>query len=155
VPFNGYGLAGDSYAYDKANRLTGTDFGYYTTSWQPTSAYDASFSYDSSGNIKTLTRMNDVGNFYCDMTYHYITNTNRLDSISGPNSVTYAYDNNGNVESDTYRGIGFILYDPDNMPDAMYLSNGTDLYYENDVYNYRVRNTIVNNSDNFYFSAGG
>ena len=46
-------------------------------------------------------------------------------------------------------------YDLDNMSAAMYLANGTELYYENDVYNYRVRNTIVNNSNNFYFSARG
>jgi len=41
------------------------------------------------------------------------------------------------------------------MPAAMYLINGTELYYGNDINDYLDRNTIVNNSDNFYFSAGG
>jgi RHS repeat-associated protein len=53
--------------------------------------------------------------------------------------------------TDTHRGIGFIIYDANNLPVQAYLTNGQQLVYETDVYGNRVRNTISGTSDNFYF----
>ncbi len=35
----------------------------------------------------------------------------------------------------------------------MYLKNSTQLLFENDVFNFRIRNSVVNGSDNFYFNG--
>jgi RHS repeat-associated protein len=56
----------------------------------------------------------------------------------------------GNVKYDTHRYIGFMIYDPDNLPVTAYLTNGEQLIYENDVNGNRVRNTISGSSDNYY-----
>ena len=52
------GVTGHVYRYDVLNRLLGSDFRRYTTSWQlsGTSDYDEDFTYDANGNIQTLTR---------------------------------------------------------------------------------------------------
>jgi RHS repeat-associated protein len=68
-------------------------------------------------------------------------------------SANYTYDANGNVRYDSHRGIGYIIYDPSNMPVQAYLTNGQQLVYDNDVNGSRVRNTVSGSSDNFYFNG--
>ena len=159
VPFSGSlgtaTLVGNSYSYDKANRLTASDFGYYYTpdsTWHTTPAYDANYAYDNVGNFTTLQRYGSTGSIQDNLTYTYTQGTNRLSSINGSLAV-YNYDSNGNVKYDTHRGIGFMIYDPDNLPVTAYLTNGEQLIYENDVNGNRVRNTISGSSDNYYFNG--
>jgi RHS repeat-associated protein len=89
------------------------------------------------------------------LNYTYGTGSNRLFNIRGSASANYTYDANGNVRSDSHRGIGYIIYDPGNMPVQAYLTNGQQLVYDNDVNGNRVRNTIQgsNGGDNFYFNG--
>jgi hypothetical protein len=68
-------------------------------------------------------------------------------------STTYNYDANGNVSYDSHRGIGYIIYDANNLPVYAYLTNGQKLVYDNDVNGSRVRNTVSGSSDNFYFNG--
>ena len=159
VPFSGplgtATLVGNSYSYDKANRLTMSDFGYYYTpdsTWHTTPAYDANYAYDNVGNFTTLQRYGSTGSVQDNLTYTYTQGTNRLSSINGSLAV-YNYDSNGNVKYDSHRGIGFMIYDPDNLPVTAYLTNGEQLIYENDVNGNRVRNTISGSSDNYYFNG--
>jgi hypothetical protein len=155
VPFNSYPIVGNTYAYDNANRLDSANFGYSynnNTSWQVTTAYNGSYTYDNVGNFQTLIRYGSTaGNEQDILRYSYNSGTNQVSSISGSSSATYTYDANGNVTSDTHRGIAFIIYDPDNMPVSEYLTNGIQIIYENDVNGSRVRNSIAGATDNFYF----
>ncbi len=156
VAFNGYSLVGDTYAYDNVNRLTSSNFGYYTSAWQPTSAFDGNYSYDNTGNFKTLQRYSNTGSLQDNLTYNYTSGTNKLASISGSTSAAYTYDSNGNVISDTHRSIGFIQYDPNNMPISMFLTNGTKLYYENDIYGRRTSSSDASgNYNSYYYGVGG
>ncbi len=150
-------LIGDSYNYDKTNRLNSANFGYYHDSlWYPTGAYDASYSYDNAGNFNNLERNNNTGSVQDNLTYNYITGTNKLSSISGTSNGAYTYDGNGNVISDSREGIGFILYNPDNMPVAIYFTNGQWINYEYDVNGNRTSARDASGSYNsYYYGAGG
>ncbi len=150
VPFNGDTLVGDSYAYDNANRLDSANFGYYTSAWQPTSAYDANYIYDNAGNFTTLKRYGNTGSIQDNLSYNYTAGTNRLSSISGSTSAAYTYDSNGNEITDTHRGISFIIYSPDNLPVTVYMTSGQTLYYENDVFG---RRTSTSDASGDYNSA--
>jgi hypothetical protein len=57
------------------------------------------------------------------------------------------------AKAQIYRGTGYIIYDPNNLPISMYLMNGQNLVFETDVNGNRVRNTIAGNSDNFYYNG--
>ncbi len=156
VLFNGYGVIGDSYAYDNANRLDSANFGYYTNAWLPTSAYDANYSYDNAGNFTALQRNGNTGRNQDNLSYNYTTGTNRLSSISGSTSAAYTYDSNGNVISDSHRGISFIINSPDNMPLSVYMTNGQIEYYENDVYGRRTSvSDASGNYNSYYYGADG
>jgi RHS repeat-associated protein len=104
------------------------------------------------GNFTTLQRYGSTGSIQDNLTYTYTQGTNKVSSINSSLAV-YNYDSNGNVKYDSHRGIGFMIYDPDNLPVTAYLTNGEQLIYENDVNGNRVRNTISGSSDNYYFNG--
>ena len=85
-----------------------------------------------------------------NLSYNYTAGTNRLSSISGSTSATYTYDPNDSVISDSHRGIGFIIYSPDNLPVTVYMTSGQTLYYENDVFG---RRTSTSDASGDYNSA--
>jgi RHS repeat-associated protein len=51
----------------------------------------------------------------------------------------YQYDGNGNIIADSYNGIAFIQYDINNLPIAIYKTDGTKMEYSYDVGGERVR----------------
>jgi len=83
-------LAGWSYNYDNANRLTKADYGLYsdsTGSWQTSSAYDMNtLNYDAVGNIDALTRNGSGGSQTNNFDYEYLSGTNKLNYVSGTGS---------------------------------------------------------------------
>ena len=87
-----------------------------------------------------------------NFTYNYTAGTNRLASLSGSSPTTYTYDDNGNVTGDSYRGIAFIIYDPDNLPVTVYTTSGQTQVYAYDVNGSRVRK-LAGSSDTYYVNA--
>ena len=90
-----------------------------------------------------------------NLKYRYVANSNRLDYITdGVASSTfttdidnqlsgaYRYDGNGNVQSDTSRGIALIVYDIDNLPVSEYRTDGTVIQYAYDGIGTRVREEL-------------
>lgn len=168
VNFLGTPLVGYSFAYDNANRLTASNFGYYTTNWLNTNAYDENnITYDNAGNILhleryTFTSLNqpaimDVFN------YNYYPGTNKLkyitDLISSSISTTdidnqittnYLYDANGNMYQDYANNVRFVINDINNLPLVVYKADGSKLEYTYDVNGQRVLNT----SSNKYYVNG-
>jgi uncharacterized protein RhaS with RHS repeats len=65
--------------------------------------------YDSVGNFRTLQRYGSTGALQDNLAYTYTSGTNRLASISGSSSAAYTYDSTGNVQTDTHRGIAYII----------------------------------------------
>ncbi len=170
VNFTGTPIVGWSYSYDKANRLTKGDFGYNSNGWQGTSAYDLNpVSYDQAGNISSLKRYGNNATLMDDLTYIYTASTNKLRHVSDnvtnaslyPNDVdnqqtdNYSYDPNGNVTQDPIRDIGFVIYDPNNLPVSVYRKSSSALYgYYYDSNNQRVRKD-ASSTEYYIFGAEG
>ncbi len=156
----GSSVVGYSFFYDKSNRMTSGDFGYWVNSgngyWQTTNAYDEKgISYDKDGNFIYLDRYNQSGSNN-HLMYTYQSGKNRLSSIFDPatsSSYTFGYDDNGNLVSDSHRGIAFILYDSDNLPIRIYKTSGESQFYTYDMNGNRTLKMIDGGSHIYYFNG--
>jgi RHS repeat-associated protein len=116
-------LTGQGYQYDELNRLRTANFQYYNTSWNLTTDYNSSYSYDANGNVLSLVR-NGYASHNIDMdnlSYHYYPNTNQLEyvddvvnainysaDIDDQAAVNYTYDAVGQLTKDVSEGIDTI-----------------------------------------------
>ncbi len=123
-----------AYNYDIYNQLTNADYWDYNTSntliTTPTSKYDQTFTYDVRGNLLTQSRRNEAGTQTDNLSYTLIANQNRLASVhdlaanalghnnngNANSGNIYTYDANGNLTSDTYRGVTSIVYNHLDLP---------------------------------------
>ena len=110
--------------------------------------YDQAFSYDVRGNLTTQTRRNETGVQTDNLSYTLIANQNRLARVhdlsanalghnnnGNANSGTiYGYDANGNITSDTYRGVSSISYNHLDLPTLVQrsTSNKLEMTYDAD-----------------------
>jgi len=69
----------NNYGYDQLNRIKSMQ-GYALNGAVATTNYDANYSYDRNGNLKTLSRSTDSGNAMDELAYHY---KQKLNPISG------------------------------------------------------------------------
>ncbi|WP_440067155.1 DUF6443 domain-containing protein [Tenacibaculum discolor] len=98
------------YTYDALNRITAAidNTGEYSV------GNITPISYDLNGNILRMQRKRVIDaddNF----TYTY-NNTNKLQSLSGSKTGSFTYDVNGNMKTDTRKGITNITYNHLNLP---------------------------------------
>lgn len=131
-------------AYDALNRIKKADYSFWNlslSSWTASPNYGlAALTYDLSGNLQTLQRRNDAGTVIDNLTYNYVTGTNRLGSLSEAAGATttipwdaeagsFGYDANGNVTSapDPYF-ISTVIYDPANLPLSITAASGTTTF---------------------------
>jgi RHS repeat-associated protein len=128
----------NSYAlsYDKLSRLLNSNR--YVGGTSTNAFTEQNITYDKNGNITQLQRYGSTGSLQDNFTYNYngaTHNGNRLSSISGSVSATYAYDNNGNMTTDgrknlaiTYNVLNLqqsISQNSTTMAEYSYLSDGT------------------------------
>jgi len=102
--FTNNGSNAFTYQYDRLNRLT---------SAMADNNLGEAISYDAMGNITSLTRDGFGTNTYGSYT------GNRLNSISGFTNSSYGYDANGNLKSDTQKGITNISYNHLDLPQTI------------------------------------
>jgi RHS repeat-associated protein len=145
------------YKYDTLNRLQNAIYQKPNEVVQIYNSYNENLWYDKNGNITRLERdgeVDDPVNKYTidNLTYIYHSvNKNQLtivddatnithgfkDDDTNPNpaaidsSTDYAYDNYGNMKMDTNKGITQILYNHQNLPIKITLSNGIIEYLYN------------------------
>lgn len=139
------------YYYDKLNRLNRTYsilngiFGDYY--------YTEEFYYDEQGNIKTLTRWDDLdvmdylffsydGNQVIKITNNGIGVSNyscKRYQDANDSGDDFAYDANGNIRYDKDRGIAAIRYNLLNLPDTIQFTNGNQIIHTYDVAGNRLR----------------
>ncbi|MBK7980259.1 MAG: RHS repeat-associated core domain-containing protein [Ignavibacteriae bacterium] len=162
------GLVGNTYSYDNANRLLSSNFGYYISSWQATSNYDVNnITYDNNGNLNTIRRYWNNGQIFDNQTFYYLSGKNQLNYVydSGTSSISvndvdnqssgnYLYDGNGSMVQDAQQGIGYILYNSDNLPIKQYYINGDVVEYIYDAYGNRVTKKVVNDLIHWNYANG-
>ena len=116
----------NSYAlsYDKLSRLLNSNR--YVGGTSTNAFTEQNITYDKNGNITQLQRYGSTGSLQDNFTYNYngaTHNGNRLSSISGSVSATYAYDNNGNMTTDGRKNLA-ITYNVLNLQQSL-SQNGT------------------------------
>jgi RHS repeat-associated protein len=132
--------------YDALNRLKSADFSWWSGAWTTTNAYDiGGIIYDTDGNLKNLQRNRQDGTLIDNLTYNYLSTSNRLSSISDAiigsaetwdaEAGAFTYDANGNVKTAPapYSITSAITYDPANLPLSITRSGTTTNYRYDDA----------------------
>jgi RHS repeat-associated protein len=132
--------------------------------------FNETMTYDKRGNIQSLVRKGVLlqdNNFYYglmassfgtidNLTYNYTTDKNRVSSISDAadgtkgfkhnNSASvYGYDDNGNLISDTQKGISNIEYNYLNLPIKISFTGNRSISFIYDATGRKWRKTVNNN----------
>ena len=118
-----------TYQYDRLNRLTSATAG---------NNLGEAISYDVMGNITSLTRDGFGTNNYGSYT------GNRLNGINGFTNSSYSYDGNGNLKTDTQKGITNISYNHLNLPQT--ITAPVTLVYSYDANGKKLRELSLGSS---------
>ncbi|WP_350292609.1 DUF6443 domain-containing protein [uncultured Croceitalea sp.] len=151
-------LRGYSYTYDALSRLTGAT--------DNTGNYNISnISYDKNGNLLTLNRKGwgqfNGSNTFGDidvLDYTSYEGNKLLKVVDGGNAaegfrynsaapVDYSYDANGNMISDTNKGVVAIEYNHLDLPEKVTFTNGDEIRYLYDAMGTKLRKTAVLNNN--------
>ncbi len=167
-----------SFTYDHLSRLKTSSYFDVNNSGtaSATNRYNENLTYDIRGNITALGR-NGYYSSTCGygqidtLTYSYTSNTNRLSSITdnalssqkmhgfdtGSGGSGYTYDDNGNLISDSYKGISSISYNYLNLPNVVIFSGGDTIEFTYDATGIKLRKTVKQGSTVQYVQdyAGG
>ena len=129
------GLYAQTYTYDNLNRLKTANLDKNGSGVLAMTGSQSGIAYDANGNILSMQRT-FKGQLVDDLTYNLPTTGNRLTSVqdngndtfvkSGTNS--YTYDANGNLLTDSGKGVSNITYNYLNLPQQINTANGTLVY---------------------------
>ena len=150
------------YQYDDLNRLTNAVYMRSNTIYN---SYDETLSYDKNGNIMSLIRNGNLESIVDpaieidNLTYNYTANSNQLlgviDNTNDPvgfkddsyaSDEDYVYDDNGNMVSDTNKGIEQIVYNHLNLPTLIDFGTSGTISYLYDATGRKVRKTVANST---------
>ncbi|MFZ1787926.1 MAG: hypothetical protein WAT92_06435 [Saprospiraceae bacterium] len=154
-----------NYTYDYLDRmLNSTYYNVAGTAATASNRYNENLTYDEKGNISTLNRRGYANTGVNTCTYDIIDNLNytynseksRLTSISdaanatyrpygfspGSGGVGYGYDANGNLKSDTYKGITNINYNHLNLPTIIQWGSSKSIEYTYDAGGNKLRKIV-------------
>ncbi len=156
MPYGSTDYVCRAFGYDSTDRLTKAPLGYCSGSnWYGAGTrYGEFYSYSDDGNFQKLGRHDSTGALTDSLTYSYTSGTNQLSSYtnSAGSGSSYTYDANGNMVSDSRSNIAFAIYDIDNLPVAVYMTNGVSQIYSYDVNGSRVRKYASNGTDTYYLN---
>jgi RHS repeat-associated protein len=153
------GLKNYNYSYDPLNRLTqGVD---------NLNRYSEYLTYDKNGNITLLKRNGNTdtnANVFGEMdnlTYSYFGNKIiKVEDSAGNEGfkngsnipIEYTYDANGNMKTDSNKGITSITYNHLNLPTQITIAGGT-INYVYDANGVKLKKTINSTSPTEYVSG--
>lgn len=144
---------GYKYRYDQLNRVKKEDYSNYTSSWQATTNFDNSYTYDANGNVDTLKRRGAAGNNMDELKYRYTSGTNKLEyiddgissiygtDIDDQSSGNYLYDAIGQMTKDVQESIDNIDWTTYNKVKSIKKSNGDSILFVYDANGNRVMKT--------------
>ncbi|MDW3195741.1 MAG: DUF6443 domain-containing protein [Cytophagales bacterium] len=142
------------YSYDALNRITNA--GYGSTDKNGYFAVGG-ISYDLNGNLLSLTRRSDFIKID-ELDYYYEGNqliqvedsrsaTKGFKDLDSPvGTIEYTYDDNGNMITDTNKGITNIQYNYLNLPQQVTLTDNTKIHYTYDAAGIKHRKTVDDGS---------
>lgn len=162
-----------SYEYDQIDRLIGATGRQGNNLDTATDFNLDAVTYDVNGNIKTLKRFGDDPNsslplVWDDLTYVY--SGNQLLGLSevgsfdegfrgnGVFQTSYAYDVNGNMISDAYKGITSITYNHLDLPEVISITDGAlthTITYVYDATGVKLSKSIIDEGNTITLYAGG
>lgn len=132
------------YAFDKAGNLTGLRrYHYFAPSNPPAPGAGPSAPVKGDNYI-----------------YEYFSGTNRLQKLrtNGTPGINLSYDANGNLKSDSKRGIQGMAYNASNLPESFTKSGGTRVDYIYGAGDQRVHKIIATpgngSKEQYYFRDG-
>jgi RHS repeat-associated protein len=153
--------------YDNVNRLLKADFNQNNSGWNTNAGIDfsvAGLSYDANGNIGNMTQKGWklTGSSIIDqLTYGYVSNSNRLNSVTDPTyndytsklgdfkydpatkgSTDYSYDVNGNMVSDANKKISSIAYNYLNLPGTITITGKGSIDYVYDAAGNKLKKVV-------------
>lgn len=174
-PYRRTSRVGNTYSYDKAGRILGSNFGFFSQNtgngvwgWYGTTFYDENgYQYDGNGNITGVQRYGNTGALMDNLTYAYATGTNRLrhiletvtagtfaSDIDSQVTDNYAYDANGSLQKDLQRDVAFVVNDIRNLPVSVWkASTAQEMKYYYDAGGKRIRKDI--GSTDYYVNGPG
>ncbi|MBI2795026.1 MAG: DUF3238 domain-containing protein [Ignavibacteria bacterium] len=141
------------YRYDMLNRIKAdTIHERGSGSWlASTGVFDTKYSYDPNGNILALRRNDDGGSQFDNLTYTYLSETNKLTHIDDTEADgvhasdlddqianNYTYDATGNLTSDVKEDIDLIAWTPSNKIDSIMKGDTLAVSYRYDGMGNRV-----------------
>ncbi|SFC35964.1 RHS repeat-associated core domain-containing protein [Flagellimonas taeanensis] len=148
-----------AYLYDDLNRLSESKYQYNSSlNGNSGSYYNTQYTYDTHGNISTLSRRNGTGSIIDQLTYDYGTsNGNQLLSVSDSGTSAgfvdgntsgndYAYDNNGNMTQDLNKSISQITYNHLDLVNTVSLPSNKSLEFQYDASGSKLQKKYKNGS---------
>jgi RHS repeat-associated protein len=152
-----------NYQYDQLNRLVGMDAWKKNSSWgslTPTTDYQERVSYDPNGNILSYKRNGTAAGgkqlSMDDLTYSYVTRTNRLDHVGDNVSATnyeedidgqaagnFKYDAIGNLVKDNAEGIASISWTVYGKISRIVNNDSAKILYTYDAGGSRISKVVI------------
>ncbi|OFX25544.1 MAG: hypothetical protein A2041_13175 [Bacteroidetes bacterium GWA2_31_9b] len=152
---------GYGFIYDGLNRLTSANYAEGSTLAANKGLFSENIAqYDKNGNIIKLNRRFNNASTYADqLTYSYVTGTNKLKKITDPagdmtgiedyvvrSTADYGYDKNGNMTFDPGKDAR-VSYNPLNLPESVSdNSNSVKIFYHYDAAGHKLAKTNESSS---------
>ncbi|MBK8878239.1 MAG: RHS repeat-associated core domain-containing protein [Haliscomenobacter sp.] len=148
-----------TFTYDTLSRLKTASYFDVNTSGTATASnrFNETLTYDLRGNIGTLQRQGFIQSTCTfgqidNLAYTYAAGTNRLTSVADASGKSegfkpgsgagYTYDGNGNLKSDSYKGISTITYNHLNLPKLITFSSGNTIEIVYDASGNKLRKIV-------------
>jgi len=132
------------YSYDSFNRLKKASF-------SQSDYHLNQVTYDKGGNITALHR--NLQNGFHNFQYQY--EGNKVHSINGTQTIngqmmpvvrSYGYDVNGNMISDSSKGVDLIEYNYLSLPERVVFTNGNSIEYDYTASGVKLQKRFITNS---------
>lgn len=150
------------YGYDNLNRLTSATFGFGSSGSSNDFELNG-ISYYKSGDFHTLQRRGQNGNLIDNLTYHYVSGTDKISEVVDAaaqtpglwdaETATYGYDANGNLTSRSDK-ISKISYDWRNLPIDFDLTSGQEIVDNYNAIGQRILKELKGGAWTFYVKDG-
>ena len=160
-------VVGRRFIVDELSRLHDTDFSQLTPGgWSESSAHHSTYAYDANGNLTDLSRTDEDGTTFDNLSYVYDSGQNRLnhvtddatsagDDIQSQPENNYEYDSDGRLLKDISEGISSFEWRATDKVDQVTLDDGSTIRYRYDANGNRVAKITEDKTTLYLRSSNG